>query len=150
MSIFHETIVLERRFEATPAQVFAAYADPRIREVWTAPSDDTAVTIETSDFRTGGAEVGRCGKPGAMNWVMKVTYHRVESDRLICFTEELWDGDALLTVALITFDIQPDGAGARLALTDQVTSFVGEGGASGHRDGYEQALDNLEGLLRRH
>ncbi len=36
---------------------------------------------------------------------MDVAYNLVENDRLITFTEELWDGDNMLTVALITFDL---------------------------------------------
>lgn len=59
------------------------------------------------------------------------------------FTEELWDGDTLLTVALITFDIRGTSGGTCvLHLTDQVTSFVGYGGVRGRRDGYTRALDN--------
>lgn len=79
---------------------------------------------------------------------MKVAYHRVADNRLITFTEELWDGDSLLTVALITFDFEERGlGGTRLKLTDQITSFVGEGGVRGHRDGYTKALENLAAAL---
>lgn len=149
MTLHHETLTFERRFDATPADVFAAYADPRTREVWSAPSDDVEIVIQSSDLRTGGGEIGRCGPKGAPSWTMKTAYHWVEADRLILFTEELWDAARLLTVAMVTFDIRADGDGTSLRLTDQITSFVGPDGVSGHRQGYEIALANLEGVLTR-
>jgi uncharacterized protein YndB with AHSA1/START domain len=79
---------------------------------------------------------------------MKVVYHWVTEGRLITFTEELWDGGELLTVALITFDFEKRGtSGSRLKLTDQIISFVGEGGVAGHREGYTKALANLAASL---
>ncbi|MEO0498905.1 MAG: SRPBCC domain-containing protein, partial [Pseudomonadota bacterium] len=76
---------------------------------------------------------------------LKVNYHLVTPDRQITFTEELWDGEQILTVALITFDLKPIGEGeTALTLTDQVTSFVGAGPVDGHREGYSQALTNLQ------
>lgn len=148
MEILHETLVFERAFKASPARLFQAYTDPRQREAWSAPTADTAFVIDETDVRTGGRETARCGAPGALNWTMKVVYHRVTEDRQITFTEELWDGDEVLTVALITFDLTPaDAGGTHLKLTDQITSFVGNGGVVGHREGYTQALENLAGSL---
>jgi hypothetical protein len=92
--------------------------------------------------------VGRCGSAKEMSWTMKVAYHLVTQDELITFTEELWEGDAILTIALITFEITKHGeSGSRLKLTDQITSFVGKGGVAGHQEGYGLALDNLKARL---
>lgn len=149
MNIHHETVKLEKALPASPEKVFQAYTDPRMREKWSAPSPDTEIRIVDSDVSTGGTETGMCGTRGeALNWRMVVAYHRVEENRLITFTEELWDGDAMLTVALITFDIRKEADGTcSLHLTDQITSFVGEAGVQGHRDGYTKALNNLAALL---
>ncbi len=149
MDIHHETVTLEKRLPASPENVFQAYTDPQAREIWSAPDDTTEIRILESDVRTGGSETGKCGTRGEeLNWRMDVAYHLIEEGRLITFTEELWDGDNLLTVALITFDLSkaPDGA-TILHLTDQVTSFVGKGGVHGHREGYVKALDNLASML---
>lgn len=148
MDIFHETLAFERTFDAPPERLFQAFADPRQREIWSAPTPETVIVIDETDLRTGGHETARCGSADALNWTMKVIYHRVEDGRLVTFTEELWDGAKLLTVALITFEFRKRGdAGTLLSLTDQVTSFVGEGGVSGHRDGYTKALANLAASL---
>ncbi len=109
---------------------------------------ETVIVIDETDVRTGGREIARFGSVGNRNWTMKVFYHWVTEGRLITFTEELRDGDEVLTVALITFDFQKRGTtGSRLKLTDQITSFVGEGGVAGHRDGYTKALANLAASL---
>ena len=148
MDIYHETLVFEREFSATPDRLFQAYADPKQREVWSAPTPETVIVIDESDVRTGGREIARCGSAENLNWTMKVAYHSVVENRLITFTEELWDGDSILTVALITFEFQPSGTnGTKLTLTDQVTSLVGEGGVAGHSDGYTKALANLAASL---
>lgn len=152
MNIHHETLVFERVFDAPPERLFRAYTDPREREVWSAPTPETRVVIDATDVRTGGREIARCGNSGNLNWTMKVVYHNVIENRLITFTEELWDSDSdsVVTVALITFDFEGHGAaGTRLKLTDQVTSFVGENGVSGHREGYSKALANLAAALLR-
>lgn len=148
MDIRHETLVFERAFDAPPARLFQAYIDPREREVWSAPTPETVIVIDETDVRTGGRETARCGTAGDLNWTMKVVYHRVTQDRQITLTEELWGDETILTVALITFDFEPRGAsGTRLKLTDQITSFVGEGGIAGHRDGYAKAMNNLAASL---
>jgi uncharacterized protein YndB with AHSA1/START domain len=148
MDMHHETLVFERNFNVPPARLFQSYADPREREIWSAPSPETVIIIDQTDVRTGGQELGRCGSAKDLSWTMKVAYHLVKQDELITFTEELWEGDAILTIALITFEIEQHGkAGSRLKLTDQITSFVGKGGVAGHLEGYTLALDNLVARL---
>jgi len=148
MDLYHETLVFERAFSAPPERLFQAYVDPKQREVWSAPTPDLIFVIDETDVRTGGREVARCGSAGNLGWTMQVAYHCVVENALITFTEELWAGDTLLTVALITFDVRPSGsAGTVLTLTDQVTSLVGKDAVSGHRDGYTKALANLAASL---
>jgi uncharacterized protein YndB with AHSA1/START domain len=148
MDIHHETLIIERNFTAPPERLFQAFADPKERQVWSAPSPEIVIVIEETDVRTGGREIARCGRAGNLNWTMKVFYHRVTEGRQITFSEELWDGENILTVSLITFDFEKHGiTGTRLKLTDQITSFVGESGIAGHRDGYTKALTNLAASL---
>jgi uncharacterized protein YndB with AHSA1/START domain len=148
MTPSHQTIEMSRDFPVPPHRLFQAYADPRQRQVWCAPSPTARLVIDHSDLRAGGTETARCGAADDLRFTLRLRYHRVVDDRLVCFSEELWDGDSLLTVALVTFDFAPRGsAGTRLGLTDQVTSFAGPDAIAGHRRGYEQALGNLAALL---
>jgi uncharacterized protein YndB with AHSA1/START domain len=141
---------MERVFQASPAQVFAAYVDARAREVWSAPRETAEVRIIDEDVRTGGSETTRCGGKGDMRYRTEVRYHLVETDRLISFSETLLEGDTVLMAALITFEFVDVSSGAtKLALTDQISSFVGAEGVEGHRTGFSQALDNLQKMLAR-
>ncbi|WP_424931272.1 SRPBCC domain-containing protein [Amaricoccus macauensis] len=145
MEIHHETLIFERDFDAPPSQLFSAYIDTKAREQWSTPSPTAEVKIDSSEVRTGGHETGRCGGKGDLRWTLKVIYHLVTPDRQITFTEELWDGEQILTVALITFDLKPIRENkTALTLTDQITSFVGADAVGGHREGYTQALTNLQ------
>lgn len=89
MDTFHETLAFERTFDAPPERLFQAFADPRQREIWSAPTPETVIVIDETDLRTGGHETARCGSADALNWTMKVIYHRVEDGQLVTFTEEL-------------------------------------------------------------
>jgi uncharacterized protein YndB with AHSA1/START domain len=140
----HETLVIERNLRATPDRIFRAYLDKEARQIWSAPSETAAVEIVTSDVRRGGLETTRCGTKGNLEYRTEVTYHEVLTNELICFSETLLEGDNVLMVALITFELRPVRAQETLlVLTDQITSFVGPDGVDGHRKGFSDALENL-------
>ena len=148
MDIHHETLIFEKLFTAPPSRVFAAYVDKKAREKWSAPSPEAEIRIDNSDVRTGGRESGQCGGKGDLRWSLELYYHRVTPDRQITFSEELWDGDQLLVVALITFDlVETSDGGTALKLTDQITSFVGRDIVRGHQEGHLKALANLRQLV---
>ena len=117
------------------------------RESWSPPFEGSEVRSDRTDVRTGGAETSRCGPVGDLKWRMDVAYHRVEPGRHICFTETLWEGEILLTVAQSTFEISTASEGCRLRLTDQVASYIGREGIDGHKAGYARALKNLAAML---
>lgn len=150
MDLHHQTLVLERHFAATPAEVFAAFADPVARAAWSAPTEDAVVEIDSCEFRDGGRETARCGPKGNLGYNLAIVYHEVVPDTRIVFSEELSEGDFRLTVALVSFEMAPaaDG-GTDVRVTDQVASHVGAEGIEGHAEGYRCALANLEAWLRR-
>jgi len=55
-SVQHATIVVERRFEAPPARVFAAWANQEERARWDVPDDGWVIAEYHQDFRVGGRE----------------------------------------------------------------------------------------------
>ena len=51
----HDTFVIERTFEATPARVFKAFADPVAKARWfSATNNEWAEELREFDFRVGG------------------------------------------------------------------------------------------------
>ncbi|WP_298330470.1 SRPBCC domain-containing protein [Asticcacaulis sp.] len=148
MRLCHETIQLEQVLPVPPARAFAAYLNKADREIWSAPSATAAVIIDNADVRTGGSEATRCGGKNDLRFRTEVRYHRVEANAYLCFSETLYEGDAVLTAALITFDFRAEGDEQTcLILTDQVTSFVGPEALTGHRQGFAASLQNFRNFL---
>jgi uncharacterized protein YndB with AHSA1/START domain len=139
-----ETLVIERNLQASPDLIFRAYLDKEARQVWSAPSETAAVEIVTSEVRKGGLETTRCGTKGNPEYRTDVTYHEVRTNELICFSETLLEGNNVLMVSLITFELRlVSEHETLLVLTDQITSFIGPDGVEGHRAGFSAALENL-------
>jgi len=63
-TVQHSTIVVERRYDASPARVFAAWADAAGRSRWDVPGDDWELAEHEQDFRVGGREASRFGPKG--------------------------------------------------------------------------------------
>lgn len=59
-SMAHRTAQMQRVYPASPARVFAAWADPDIRRLWGSPSDEVEVRNDASDFRVGGVDQQTC------------------------------------------------------------------------------------------
>jgi uncharacterized protein YndB with AHSA1/START domain len=53
-SVTHATFVIERTYDASPARVFAAWANPTAKARWFACHDDWNATEYELDFGVGG------------------------------------------------------------------------------------------------
>ena len=80
---------LTRDFDATPAQVFRAYTDPKLVAQWLGPRD-LEIDVEEYDARPGGRYrfVHHGGHLGTQRAVFHGVFHTVEADRLIIQTFE--------------------------------------------------------------
>ncbi len=143
MAVAHETLVLQRTYAATPARVFRAWADPAARLRWGPPSDGVAMVYDTADFRAGGQDISRCGTPGVLEYRVEVRYLEILPDRRIVMSETVAQDGQILSAALITVELTAEGAGTRLAFTDQVAAIGGPDMIAGSRAGWNAALDNL-------
>lgn len=60
-SVTHATFVVERGYDASPARVFAAWADPEAKARWFASPEEWGPDEFELDFRVGGRELSRGG-----------------------------------------------------------------------------------------
>lgn len=148
-SVDHATIVLERHFDVPVERVFEAFADPDARMRWGAPSADTALVYEETDFSVGGRDVSRCGPVGNLLFSVENRYHDIVAGRRIVSTETVSQGDKVLSVALITVEFTAASGACHLMLTDQIVALDGSDMVAGNRAGLDAALDNLGRYLRR-
>ncbi|MEZ4320742.1 MAG: SRPBCC domain-containing protein [Myxococcota bacterium] len=135
-----------REFDATPAQVFRAHADPELFVRWVGPEciDDT--WVERWDARAGGEWRYRSNHAGYEHWFRGCFHDVREGERIVqTFTYEGFP-DA---VSLETMDFQAlDGGRCRLVSTSMANSFeerdafVASGMEHGVREGYLK-LDSI-------
>jgi uncharacterized protein YndB with AHSA1/START domain len=75
----HATFVIERNYAASPAQVFAAWADPTAKARWFPKAD-------TFDFRVGGQESSRGGPAGGPVYSFDAQYQEIVPERRIVYS----------------------------------------------------------------
>lgn len=145
-SLTHDTIVLERTYNASPSRVFAAWADPAARARWDVPGEGWELAEFGSDFRVGGREFSRFGSKGNPRYWSEGRYLDIVQDRRIVSAGTMHDGDLRTSVTLATIELHADGHGTRLVLTDQSVFLGGEDAAARER-GYGTVLTNLAAYL---
>ncbi|GLS29810.1 Uncharacterized conserved protein YndB, AHSA1/START domain [Mesorhizobium albiziae] len=145
----HDTIVLERLYDASPARVFEAFADPEARMRWGAPSSNTGLVYDEADFRVGGLDISRCGPKSNLIYRVETRYHDIVPEQRIISTEIVSEGVNRLSFSLITVQIEAAREGTKLTLTDQIAAFGGASMIEGSRAGFNAALDNLHAEFAR-
>lgn len=148
-SIKHDTIVLERTYDALSARVFAAWADPAARTRWDVPGEGWELTEFESDFRVGGREFSRFGPKGAPRYWSEGLYLDIVQDKRIISAGTMHDGERRTSVTVATIELLSEGAGTRLILTDQSVFLDGGEDPATRAGGYDSVLDKLETFLQR-
>ncbi|MGQ3018268.1 SRPBCC domain-containing protein [Phenylobacterium sp.] len=148
MTITHNTFTLERRLNATPARVFAAYATLEAKSAWFGAIADIDTLDRDFDFRVGGKERFHARWPDGRVSDFQAVYHDiVEAQRIILVYDMFLNGEKL-SVSLQTLELRPDGDGTLLIHTEQGAYLVGGlEAAQGREHGTAWGLDNLTALI---
>lgn len=143
----HSTIVVERSFKASPAKVFAAWADPVAYGRWAVPGGDDWVLAEFEhEFKVGGRNMSVFGPKGALRYRSVGHYLDIVPNERIVNAEAMHDGDLRIAATLYTVELQEENGGTHLILTDQSASLDGKT----HEDriaGWEEIFDRLEAQM---
>jgi uncharacterized protein YndB with AHSA1/START domain len=135
------SLTLKRRIKATPAQVFAAWTDPKKLVQWFGPVETAPESLRAElDVRAGGRyKVSFKTADGERHEVGGV-YREVVPDSRLVFTWA-WhttpERESLVTVTIV-----PDGTGSLLTLHQE--QFFDEKARDGHLRGWTGTLDKLE------
>jgi uncharacterized protein YndB with AHSA1/START domain len=148
-SVTHDTFVIERTYDASPAKVFAAFADPRIKARWFNGPEEWGPDVSEVDFRVGGRETSRGGPKGGPVHFFDARYQEIVPNERIIFAYNMYVDDLQLSVSLTTIEFRPSGEGTRLTFTEQGAYLDGIDGAAGRRQGTEDLLANLGKELAR-
>jgi uncharacterized protein YndB with AHSA1/START domain len=92
-SVAHATFTIERTYDAPPARVFKAFADPAIKRRWFAEGEGWQVEEFKVDFRVGGAETSRFRFRGGELVRNDTVYQDIVPDRRIIIAYTMTVGD---------------------------------------------------------
>lgn len=145
--VVHHTTVVERRFDAVPARVFAAWADAAERVKWDWPGEDWELAELKQTFRVGGRESARFGPKGHPDFWNDGRYLDIVANVRIVSAGTMHEGEARISATLCTIEFHADGAGTRLAVTDQSAFLDGRESPKERRSGWGTIFDRLEKYL---
>ncbi|MEQ1504986.1 MAG: SRPBCC family protein [Myxococcota bacterium] len=137
------TFVIDRVYRASPARVFAAFADPALKPKWFGGPPEWGTGAFRSEFRVGGREISRGGPPGQPIHTFDARYHDIVPNERIVMTYDLYLGDARMSVSLATVEFRPNGAGTALRYTEQGVFLDGLEVPGEREEGTRQLLDAL-------
>jgi uncharacterized protein YndB with AHSA1/START domain len=148
-SVMHATFVVERTYPASPARVFATWANPTIKAQWFRGLDEGANGASEFDFRVGGREFSSGTAPSGQDFRYDACYQDIVPEQRIVYTYDMHLDDARVSVSLATIEFTPEGAGTRLTVTEQGVYLDGLDTPAHREEGTNWLIDQLGEALKR-
>jgi uncharacterized protein YndB with AHSA1/START domain len=147
-TVTHATFVVERTYDASPARVFAAWADPAAKARWFGGPDHETNGHEL-DFRVGGREVNRGGPPNGPVYTYEALYQDIVPNQRIVYTYDMHQDRSRISVSLATVEFTPVDGGTRLIFTEQGAFLDGYDTPAQREHGTSELLDALDTEIQR-
>ena len=145
--ITHASFTLSRTLKAPPSRVFEAFSDYASKKKWFGGPPEWNQGESSLDFREGGSETDVGGPVGGFVSTMHAVYYDiVENERIVYTYEMLLDGERT-SVSLCTVELEADGGGTLLTLTEQGAYFTETDQVAGRKEGTEGLLDALKAFV---
>jgi uncharacterized protein YndB with AHSA1/START domain len=140
-TIEHATFVIERTYNAAPARVFQAFADPEHKSKWF--GDPASSDPRSMDFRVGGAESMVGEVPDGPSYRYDAVYQDIVENERIVYTYDMHLDGRRISVSVATIELLPDGERTRLILTEQGAFLDGLDEPAMREKGTGDLLDKL-------
>lgn len=147
--IEHAHFTIERRYDASPATVFAAWSSAEAKARWFMGPEDWENEPLELDFRVGGRERSVGGPKGGPVSTYNAVYWDIVENRRIVYTYEMLMDGRRISVTLATVDFRPDGEGTRLVMREDGAYFDDLIDPALREDGWGSLLDALGQALGR-
>jgi len=144
----HATFVIDRSYDASPARVFAAWADQAAKSRWFGAPDDWETAEYALDFRVGGREINRAAAPGEPVYTYEARYADIVPDQRIAYTYTMDCDDTRISVSVTTVEFKPASAGTKLIFTEQGVFLDGADKPADREHGTRKLLESLDEALR--
>jgi uncharacterized protein YndB with AHSA1/START domain len=148
-SVAHASFTIERRYDAAPARVFAAFATEHGKSAWFAGPEGWKSVERVFEFRVGGEEVLKGQFPDGRTTDFRCRYFDIVPDRRIVYAYGMHIDGVRISVSLATIELHPDGSGTRLTVTEQGAFLDGYDDAGSRERGTGWLMDKLGATLQR-
>jgi uncharacterized protein YndB with AHSA1/START domain len=147
-SVTHATFSLERVYDASPARVFGAWADPAVKTRWFTGAVDPGAPAMKLDFRVGGTEQSVSGAPGDPVIAYEGLFRDIVPDERIVVANYIDVDGERISVSQVTAEFRPDSAGTRLVVTEQGAYLDGHDSPESRAVGIRTQLQALDAELQ--
>ena len=139
-SVEHAIFVVERRYDAAPGRVFAAWSERDAKARWFGSAEDRFEL----DFRVGGRELHEGIDPRGNRYTFRAIYQDIVEPERIVYTYEMVLEETRISVSLATVEFTPVGdSGTRLVFTEQGAFLDGHEAPARRTQGMGSLLDAL-------
>lgn len=150
----HGSFIIERRYNAAPARVFAAWSDPKAKRAWFVEGEGWDIKSYELDFREGGAERSKFrflkGEEtfGEETWFGNDTvFNEIIPNERIIYTYAMDRNGVRFSISLASVEFHAADNGTRLILTEHGAFFDGADGIKMREQGWQELLGKLDEFL---
>jgi uncharacterized protein YndB with AHSA1/START domain len=136
------SLTIKRRFNTSPAKVFAAWTDPEKVKHWMGPGEVKVLRAEC-DARAGGHYRWLMQSPSGEEHDVSGVYREVVPNEKLVFTWA-WKSTPERE-SLVTLTFKSDGDGTLMTLRHE--QFFDEAARDSHNGGWTSAMNKLEQYL---
>jgi uncharacterized protein YndB with AHSA1/START domain len=150
LTTVHDTCVARRTYDASPAEVFAAWSDAAALEKWYVPGDGSwSSKVLKHEFRRGGAKLLEFGPARGPTYTEDCRYEDIVPERRICFAMTILRDAVPITTSMVTVELVARGKRTETVVTDQIAILDDGDTAEGRTRGWGETLDKLPRVLPR-
>jgi uncharacterized protein YndB with AHSA1/START domain len=145
----HGSFTIERKFEASSALVYSAFATEKGKQAWfSGPSDSWSLEDRGFDFRIGGSEALTGKWKSGMITRFDAHYHDIVPDERIIYSYTMHVDGKKISVSLATIEFKKGGADTLLVLNEQGVFLDGYDDSGSRERGTIGLIDKLEAAIR--
>lgn len=136
-----------RTYPYTPAQVFAAWAEPEKKALWFGNSPGLIVTRNEMDFREGGRDQAASTHASGISTTFDAEYHRIVPAEQIVYSYTMTLNGEPLSATLACISFEPADGGTVLTVTEHGVYYGPIEHAHMREQGTNQLMDTLGTVL---
>jgi uncharacterized protein YndB with AHSA1/START domain len=144
-STVQSTFVIEHTYEASPQRVFDAWADPTAKARWFGPPEKPDYSL---DFRVGGREHFVTAGPDGARYSFDAVFQDIVAGVRIIHAYDMHRDDVRISVSLATIELEAQGEGTRLTLTEHGVYLDGHDTPAQREHGTKALMGALGAYLR--